>query len=114
MKFNERRVRLSASDLSNHLACNHLTSLDLEVVKGLRDAPQWQSPDTWVLQQRGLAHETAYIEHLKTQGLTLVDLRAVRDEFRAFEDTRTAMRNGIDAIVQAVLTEDGWFGKADV
>ena len=114
MKFNERRVRLSASDLSNHLACNHLTSLDLEVVRGLRDAPQWQSPDTWVLQQRGLAHETAYIEHLKTQGLTLVDLRAVGDELRAFEDTRTAMRNGIDAIVQAVLTEDGWFGKADV
>ena len=114
MKFNERRVRLSASDLSNHLACNHLTLLDLAVAKGLRNAPKWQSPDAWVLQQRGLAHEAAYIEHLKTQGLAVVDLRAVEDELRAFEDTRAAMRDGIDAIVQAVLTEGGWFGKADV
>jgi predicted RecB family nuclease len=114
MKINEGRVRLSASDLSNHLACSHLTSLDLAVATGSREAPTWQSPDAWILQQRGLAHETAYVEHLKAQGLAVADLRTVEDEVRALESTRMAMRDGVDVIVQAVLTEDGWFGKSDV
>ena len=52
-------VRLSASDLSNHLACHHLTSLDLAVALGARRAPAWHSPDAEVLRKRGLAHEDA-------------------------------------------------------
>ena len=67
--------RLSASDLSNHLACRHLTSLDFEVALGEKSAPTWHSPDLWVLQKRGLEHETAYIAYLGAQGLSVVDLR---------------------------------------
>ena len=52
-------VRLSAIDLSNHPACHHLTSLDLAVSLGARPAPAWRSPDAWVLQERGMAHENA-------------------------------------------------------
>ena len=36
MTFNLGYIRLSASDLSNHLACHHLTSLDLAVAIGER------------------------------------------------------------------------------
>ena len=32
-------IRLSASDLVNHLACRHLTELNHEVAVGLRVAP---------------------------------------------------------------------------
>jgi hypothetical protein len=35
-------IRLSATDLSNHLACNHLTSLDLSVARGDKSAPSWR------------------------------------------------------------------------
>ena len=51
-------IRLSATDLSNHLACHHLTSLDLAVL-----APTWHSPDAQVFQERGTAHGNAYLAH---------------------------------------------------
>src|SRR6516165_3727950 len=47
-------MRLSATDLANHLGCHHLTSLDLAVAVGTRSAPMWHSPDLWVLQERSL------------------------------------------------------------
>jgi hypothetical protein len=34
MKVRSETIRLSASDLSNHLGCQHLTSLDLAVAVG--------------------------------------------------------------------------------
>ena len=57
-------IRLSASDLSNHLACHHLTSLDFAVAIDSRPAPAWRSPDAEVLRERGMAHEDAYLAHL--------------------------------------------------
>src|SRR5580700_1713339 len=79
MKASSGDFRLSASDLSNHLACRHLTSLDFDVAVGEQSAPRWHSPDLWVLQKRGLEHETAYIAYLAAQGLSVVDLRNASD-----------------------------------
>ena len=45
MKKSLTGIRLSASDLSNHLACRHLTALDIHVATGSRSAPAWNSPD---------------------------------------------------------------------
>ena len=39
MKMSAASIRLSASDLSNHLACRHLTVLDLNVAAGGRHDP---------------------------------------------------------------------------
>jgi uncharacterized protein len=114
MKTSTGNVRLSASDLSNHLACNHLTTLDLDVATGSRSTPKWNSPDAWVLQQRGIAHEIAYIRHLESEGLSVVNFRDTGDEMSAFEKTLAAMQSGADVIVQAVLAEGIWFGRADV
>jgi predicted RecB family nuclease len=114
MKATAESVRLSASDLSNHLACNHLTTLDLAVANGSCSAPEWNSPDAWVLQQRGLEHENAYIQHLKSQGLSVVNFRELGDDASAFEKTNAALKAGADVIVQAVLAEGDWFGRADV
>src|ERR1700730_8421092 len=79
MKASSGFFRLSASDLSNHLACRHLTSLDFGVALGEKSAPTWHSPDLWVLQKRGLEHETAYIAYLGASGLSVVDLRNGND-----------------------------------
>jgi predicted RecB family nuclease len=76
MKASTSDFLLSASDLSNHLACRHLTSLDFGVAVGERSAPEWRSPDLWVLQKRGLEHENAYVAHLAAQGLSVIDLRS--------------------------------------
>ena len=115
MKATAGNLRLSASDLSNHLACNHLTTLDLAVATGSLALPKWNSPDAWVLQQRGLAHEAAYIQHLQSQGFSVVNIQDGDGEKTAFEKTCAAMQSGADVIVQAVLAQGGnWLGRADV
>jgi hypothetical protein len=71
MKLFDRTPALSATDLANHLSCRHLTALDLLLAKGEIAAPSWDNPHLRVLQQRGLEHERAYIESLRTKGLSV-------------------------------------------
>lgn len=97
MKASPGVFRLSPSDLSNHLACRHLTSLDFDVAVGDKSAPTWHSPDLWVLQKRGLEHETAYIAHLAAQGLSVVDMRDGRDA-QAGSDAPTPESNDVEFI----------------
>jgi predicted RecB family nuclease len=114
VKANSGTIRLSASDLSNHLACRHLTALDLAVTRGDRSAPIWNSPDAWVLQQRGMEHEKAYLSHLEAEGVSVFDLRDIDDDDRAVAETVAAMERGVEAIAQATLSNGNWFGRADV
>jgi uncharacterized protein len=114
MKADSGNIRLSATDLANHLACHHLTSLDLAVAVGARPAPAWHSPDAWVLQERGIAHEKAYLQHLEAQGVFVADLRDIYNDERALTETRAAMERGVDAIAQATLANGRWFGRSDV
>ena len=114
MKKVESNIRLSASDLSNHLACRHLTGLDLDVVAGGRPAPVWNSPDTQILQERGIAHENAYVEHLKSSGISVITFRDFGNDQRTAAETLLAMQGGVDVIVQAAFSDGGWFGRADV
>src|SRR5260370_297349 len=41
MKIIGRQIRLAGSDLSNHLACRHLTTLELQVARRERTPPVW-------------------------------------------------------------------------
>ncbi len=106
-------IRLAATDVSNHLACRHLTQLDRAVAEGRLAAPAWRDPALAVLQQRGLAHEKAYLEHLRAKGLSVVEPEQEGGKL-SIESTREAMRAGADAIVQAELRKDRWIGRADV
>ena len=112
MKLSSGNIRLSASDLSNHLVCRHLTALDLEVATGTRAAATWNSPDAWVLQQRGMEHENAYLEYLKARSLSIMDLRDIADDSTAMERTLSAMQQGVEVIAQATLQTGRWFGRA--
>ena len=66
-----------------------------------------------MLQQRGLEHEKAYIEWLRSKGLTVVDL-SNEPEATASAATWAAMRSGAPVIVQASLASGPWRGRADV
>ena len=71
MRASSGNIRLSASDLSNHLACHHLTSLDLAVSLG-RDPSRGGIPRMRrCFKERGMAHENAYLSHLQAQGCPL-------------------------------------------
>jgi predicted RecB family nuclease len=114
MKKSLTGIRLSASDLSNHLACRHLTALDIHVATGSRSAPAWNSPDAQILQERGIAHEEAYVEHLKSAGLAAVSFRAFGNDDSLVAETLVAMQAGVDVIVQAAFGDKDWFGRPDV
>ncbi|HEY2857574.1 MAG TPA: TM0106 family RecB-like putative nuclease [Terracidiphilus sp.] len=114
MKKSATNVRLSASDLSNHLSCRHLTVLDLEVAAGERPVPSWSSPDAQILRERGIAHENAYVEHLRASGLSVVNLTDFDSEQSAVARTILAVESGVDVIVQATFSDGNWFGRADV
>lgn len=107
-------VRLSASDLANHLGCGHLTFLDLCVARGELKAPSYKDPALEALQERGFQHEKAYIEHLCSQGLSVVELPGSVDPEIGFAATCAAMRDGPDVIVQATLLSNDWLGRADI
>ncbi len=107
-------LRLTATDLANHLACRHLTQLDLAVARGERRPLDWLSPDVAVLRERGLDHEAAFLKHLERSGLRITSLAEEPDEAAAFERTRAAMRSGDDVIAQATLLAGQWAGRADV
>lgn len=110
------QIRLSASDLSNHLACRHVTTLDLEVARGLRTAPDWAAPDLKVIQELGLRHEAAYLGHLREQGLRVENLGSIehKNEKRLLEETLALMERGVDVIAQGALRDGEWFGRPDV
>src|SRR6202171_3775401 len=113
MKIVGRRIRLAGSDLSNHLACRHLTTLDLQVARGERTAPDWAAPDLKVIQELGLRHETAYLEHLAAQGLTVENLGQVehREEQRLIAETLALMDRGADVIAQGALSDGECLGR---
>jgi predicted RecB family nuclease len=114
VKLVSQQVRLSATDLSNHLACHHLSVLDLSVAKGERKAPDWRSPDLEVVRRLGLEHERAYLRYLGSLGFAVSDLREIVSETQAVAETVALMKQGADLISQGALAKGRWFGRPDV
>ena len=67
---------------------------------GARPAPAWHSPDAKVLQERGIAHENAYLAHLEAQGVSVLNLRDFDDAEKALAETRAAMESGVESIAR--------------
>src|SRR5262249_19531109 len=103
---------LAATDLANHLACRHLTQLDLAAAQGRLEPPHWRQPGLDAPRERGIEHERAYLVHLESQGLQLT--RAGDGEGIGIDWTRRAMQAGAQVIVQAPLGSGRWSGRADV
>jgi predicted RecB family nuclease len=115
MRIVNGEIRLAATDVSNHLACRHLTELELSAARGEREVPKWESPDMVVIQELGLRHETKYLKLLeeKVGPGQLINLSGM-DEKRILDETLRAMESGIEAIAQGALRHDRWFGRPDV
>ena len=115
MRIVTGQLRLSATDLGNHLACRHVTSLDLQVARGVRAEPQFAAPDLLVIQEVGRRHEAAYLQHLAAaEKLTVENLGRIKDESKALEETLRLMEQGAEVIAQGALAVGEWFGRPDV
>ncbi|HTF19730.1 MAG TPA: TM0106 family RecB-like putative nuclease [Chryseolinea sp.] len=109
MIYQGEQFKFSATDLSDHLSCDHLTNLSRQVATGDLTRPHRHDPAIDALIQRGAAHEAAYVAHLEQQGLTILDLRG-----KAMDATERALQAGVDVLVQASLTAGSWGGIADI
>ena len=115
MKLVNHELRLAATDLSNHLACRHVTQLDLQVARHERSAPDWAAPDLKVIQELGRRHEAAYLEHLgKNRELRVVKLAEHGGEDQAVAETLQLMKEGVEVIAQGALRDGAWLGRPDV
>ena len=114
MKIADGQIRFGAGDLVNHLACRYLTELNTQMAEGVLAAPGDRDPMLDLLQQRGLAHEEGYIQHLEESGCQITRIDGVGVSQMAVDATVEAMRAGCEIIVQAALTEGVWGGRADV
>ncbi|MBZ0114475.1 MAG: TM0106 family RecB-like putative nuclease [Thermoanaerobaculia bacterium] len=113
MRIANGQVRLSASDISNHLGCRHLTTLNHQLALNRLEKPAYR-PATEVLQHRGMEHEKAYLEHLRKEGREILELPEAGSDPANRQATLEAMKRGVDVIAQATFFTAEWFGRADV
>jgi predicted RecB family nuclease len=117
MQILDGQLVLSPTDLTKHQECRHLTRLDLAVADGLLAKPmQTVSEELELIFRLGLAHEERYLESLRAEGLSIVEIatRHGADGRRQAEaETLDAMRRGVDVVYQATFFNGAWGGQAD-
>ena len=113
MKSINRKLVLSATDLSNHLACSHLTQLNRRHESGELQRPVRKNQFLERMITRGLEHETAYIRQLTLEhGDSVLEIDF--HDAHALEKTHRAMQQGIKVIAQGELANDQWNGRPDL
>ncbi len=114
MKARDGLLLLSPSDVTAYLACPHLTTLELAVTHGelTKPAPGEQAE---LVFRKGREHEAAYLERLRAEGKTIVEIELEPDFDweRAKRETEEAIRAGVDVVYQGVLVDGRWRGQAD-
>ncbi len=100
MKITGGRLRLSASDAANFLACQHLTRLDLLAARGKLRPPDEFDVGFEDLVSRGEAHERAVLDQFRANGRRVTEIIDGRD---AVSETCEAVCSGVDVIYQGVL-----------
>jgi predicted RecB family nuclease len=111
-------LSLSPSDLSGHLACPHLTTLDLAAARGEIVKPRLDSPHRDLIFRKGNEHEAAYLAGLEAKGRSIVRIPTYDDDgFDAAEArrlTEEAIRAAeADVVYQPYLADGSWRGFAD-
>ena len=112
-------LRLSPTDLANHLACAHLTQLELRVQRGRARAAARRSTRTGRSScGRGTSTRLRTSRGSRREGLRVVRLKTYDDEDFDADEARRATEEAIrsaeaDVIYQAYLTDGTWRGFAD-
>ena len=104
MKIIDDRLRLSASDVANFLACQHLTRLDLLRARGALEPPYVFDVGFLDLVARGEAHERTVLGQFRADGRQITEITG-GPEASAAAATLEAVRGGVEVIYQGVLLQ---------
>ena len=112
MQTRDGSTLFSATDLVGFLECEHLTTLALtDLVTPL---PRAEDDEAAVLvQQRGYAHEDAFLAALRVGGARIAEIRKNGEPAAMARETRAAMEAGYDVVFQAAFLSGALFGQAD-
>ena len=108
---------LSPTDLTKHLACPHVTTLDLAALDDpARGGAKTIDDALNLVFSKGMNHERAYLQRLRLAGLMVTEVPTrfdVAGRIEAEQQTLAAMRTGVDVIYQATFYDGQWGGQAD-
>ena len=116
MQQRDGTTLFSATDLVAYLECEHLTVLDFQAMgdSDMRAGKSMPDESAELIARKGNEHERAYLERLRAQGLTVVDIAA---DGGSIDDkvarTLQAMHQGAEVIYQATLRDGPLIGLAD-
>lgn len=101
----------SASDLVNFMGCVHATFLDLRNLDAPVTFPA-EDEQTRLLQEKGFEHERAYLERLRSEGCSVIEIDG-EDIVEKAARTRAALGAGPDVIFQGAFLDNDWQGYSD-
>ena len=70
MRYVNGKFRLSPTDLSHFAECKHIISLDMERLRGQEITLTQPDEFSQIISQRGIEHETRYLDYLRTTAPT--------------------------------------------
>ena len=111
MRADNGSILLSPSDLTAYLACEHLTTLALQVARGELVKPE-PTEQAELLFEKGLAHEAAYLARLRDEGLDVREI-TTRRRLRAPRLKRPAKpsRPASTSSTRASSSDGRWRGR---
>jgi uncharacterized protein len=112
MQKRDSEILFSASDIVNYLECAHLTTLDLKNLETPLETTE-DTEDAKLIQQKGDAHEGAYLAYLQGQHASVATISNFGGIDKRVEATLQAMQSGEDIIYQAAFRDDIFLGYAD-
>lgn len=102
----------SAGDLVAFLECEHATTLALQDLA--TPLARAQDDDSLrLVQDKGFAHEAAFLEEQKRKYQRVLELPSRGDPAELAAQTERAMREGHEVIFQAALLKPPFYGRAD-
>jgi predicted RecB family nuclease len=104
---------LSPTDLTKHLACAHLTTLDLAAANHELPVPTLEDEALDLIFRLGLEHEHAYLQTLRERHGEVVEIPAGLELDEQVRLTVEAMRAGAEVVYQATFLHAGQRGHAD-
>jgi predicted RecB family nuclease len=115
VKFTDGQLRISATDLSDFLACRHLTRRSIQVARGSLRRPSQHDAGFDALVERGKRHEAAVLDRFRAEGWSdVIELDPFSGGLDAAETaTHAAIARGADLIYQGVLTFGDEVGLPD-
>jgi hypothetical protein len=86
MRFHDAQLS-SPSDVTGFLVCEHLTTLSLAHGRQDVERPEIENEQAELIFRKGLEHEHAYLESLRAQGLTVLEIPDPEGDEESLEDS---------------------------